>query len=129
MIQSGVDLDQLLKAYLKGHNAMFRKAPSEISKMMQTICGLALQSEGYEVCCEQITDNGTIGDQEHMWKFHICALYGPPEDGGLEDLVWLKTPKAIGTLPVLKGYTVFHDMDLTEMEDDVSICTDFTSLI
>ena len=43
MIQSGVDLDQLLKAYLKGHNAMFRKAPSEISKMMQTICGLALQ--------------------------------------------------------------------------------------
>jgi hypothetical protein len=81
---------------------------------------MALQSEGYEVCCEQITEEGTLTDQEHVWKFHICALYSSPEDGGVEDILWLKTPKSIGTLPVLKGYTVFHDTDLTEIEDDVS---------
>jgi hypothetical protein len=83
---------------------------------------MSMQQEGYEVCCEQITEEGAIADQEHLWKFHICALYGSPEDGGIEDILWLKTPKSMGTLPILKGYTVFHETDLTEIEDDVSSC-------
>lgn len=43
MIQCAVDLDQLLKSYLKSHNCLFRKAPMEINNMMHNVCGIALR--------------------------------------------------------------------------------------
>jgi hypothetical protein len=79
----------------------------------------SLRSEGYELCCVQLTENGPVEDQEHLWRFHVMVMYGPIEEGGLEDLVWLNCPKALGTLPVLRDYEILHDTDLTEPSDNV----------
>ena len=81
------------------------------------------RQDGFVVCCEQVdTFGGELAEeQEQLWKFHICTKLGPADLGGVEDVVFLKTQKSLGTLPTLKDYTVFHEIDLTEFEDDVSV--------
>ncbi len=111
---------------------------------------MQLQQDGYELTCELLTKDGIQREVEQLWKFHIVALYSSTamdeeekhssergsergsdrggggergragERSGVEDVLWLKTPKSVGTLPTLKGYTIYHDADLTELEGDVS---------
>jgi hypothetical protein len=81
---------------------------------------ISLQNEGFELCCTLITPEGTISDQDHIWKFHVLAEFGPPDDGGLEDLMFIKCLKSLGTLPSIPFFDVLHDFDLSKPEDDVS---------
>jgi hypothetical protein len=86
---------------------------------------MAARAEGFTSACEVInTETGGVEeDQQHVWKFHVAVKYGPANGGGIEDIQFLKTPKSLGQVPELKGYTVFHDVDLTEVEDNVSVVT------
>lgn len=81
---------------------------------------MAHKADGYELHCVNLTEEGTADDQDHMWKFHVLAKYGPAGEDGVEDIVWLSCPKGVGTLPVLRGYEVLHDYDLTDIDDAVS---------
>jgi hypothetical protein len=81
---------------------------------------IALQNEGFELCCTLITPQGTISDQDHMWKFHVLAEFGSPEEPGLEDLMFIRCLKSLGTLPSIPFFDVLHDFDLSKPEDDVS---------
>jgi hypothetical protein len=42
MINCNVELESLLKSYLKAHNCLFRKCTTEICNVMRGVCGLAL---------------------------------------------------------------------------------------
>jgi hypothetical protein len=38
---------------------------------------------------------------------------------GFEDITWVKYLKSLGTDPFIAGYTVYHDFDLSAIDDDV----------
>jgi hypothetical protein len=80
---------------------------------------ISLQQEGYQLLCTNITTHGSQSDQDHLWKFHILAGYGPNTEPGLEDLVWVKCLKSLGTLPQVPFYQILHDYDLSSPDDDV----------
>ncbi len=82
---------------------------------------IALQSEGYRLICTGITPYGPISDQDHMWKFHILAGYGPNDEAGLEDFIFVKCLKSLGTLPAIPFYNIYHDYDLSSSDDDYSV--------
>lgn len=93
---------------------------------------ISLQQEGYQLVCTNVTSQGSVSDQDHLWKFHILAGYGPNTEPGLEDLVWVKCLKSLGTLPQVPFYNILHDYDLSNPDDDVSylpLLTDSSSFI
>ena len=53
-----------------------------------------------------------------------CVLYGylGPADSstGLEDVIFMRCLKSLGTLPTQHLFTVLHDFDLSSEDDDVS---------
>jgi hypothetical protein len=83
---------------------------------------ISLQHEGMELCCTLVTPTGIINDQDHIWKFHVLAEFGKREDGGVEDLMFIKCLKSLGTLPSIPFFEVLHDYDLSKPEDGVSNC-------
>ena len=65
--------------------------------------------------------NLASGEQEQLWPFHVMAAYGPPEEGGIEDVMWARCLKAVGNLPSVPGYEVLVDNELSEPDDDRSV--------
>jgi hypothetical protein len=84
---------------------------------------IAAKADGYMNSCELINlETGEAEeDQEHLWKFHVLAKYGPANAGGLEDIQFVKVQKSLGHVPEVKGYTVLHDVDLTDVDDNVRV--------
>lgn len=83
---------------------------------------VALQHEGYELLCTHVTPDGPQSEQDQLWKFHVLGEYS--EDlsrPGLEDLVFVKTLKSLGTLPAMPFYNILHDYDLSNAEDDYAV--------
>lgn len=80
-----------------------------------------LRAEGYEFLVTYVTADGPVFDQEHLWKFYVCASYGPSNEIGVEDVVWIKCLKSMGALPVLPLYEIFHDYDLSDTHDLYSV--------
>lgn len=79
-----------------------------------------LHSLGHELHTMEFTMDGVKEDIPHAWKFYVCAEMGLESDGGLEDVKFITTAKAVGALPVLEGYEVLHD-DLTDPDDKKSV--------
>lgn len=79
------------------------------------------QSYGFELLCTQVLASGPLADQDQLWKFYIMGSFGPSEQGGVEDVQWLKTLKSVGTLPSLPMFSIFHDHDLSEPDDEFSV--------
>jgi hypothetical protein len=81
---------------------------------------VALQSEGYQLQCIQVTPGGAVADVDFLWKVHIMSRAGNKSEGGLEDVQFIKCLKSLGTLPTLPFYKILHDYDLSSADDDVS---------
>lgn len=83
---------------------------------------IGLQSEGFELTCVALNEEGPVSDQDHLWKFHVLASYGKPDEieVGVEDVCWIKCLKSLGTLPAMPLFEILHDFDLSEPEDLVS---------
>lgn len=79
----------------------------------------ALQSEGYSLMCTMITPEGPKSDQDNLWKFHVLGKYGDPKEPGIEDIVFVKCQKSVGTIPVMPLYKVMDDYDLSGPNEDV----------
>lgn len=79
-----------------------------------------LRAEGYDLSCVHLTAAGAVEEQEHMWKFHILALYGPPHEGGVEDIIFVSAPKGEQAALELEDYIVHGDTDLSGPDDEVS---------
>lgn len=83
---------------------------------------ISLQQEGYHLICSQLDSSGRVlVDQDHMWKFHVLGDYGSAKQPGVEDILWIKCLKSLGTLPSVPFYHIMHDYDLSHPEDDVRI--------
>eukprot|EP01035_Chromulina_nebulosa_P029290 gene29290-38809_t len=81
----------------------------------------SLQAEGYELICRSITANGPQDDMEHLWKFHVLVSYGDSTEPGLDDIAWVKCLKSLGKVPVLAGYKIHLDHDLSNIDDGYSV--------
>eukprot|EP00597_Dinobryon_sp_UTEXLB2267_P016579 CAMPEP_0201094456 /NCGR_PEP_ID=MMETSP0812-20130820/2745_1 /ASSEMBLY_ACC=CAM_ASM_000668 /TAXON_ID=98059 /ORGANISM="Dinobryon sp., Strain UTEXLB2267" /LENGTH=845 /DNA_ID=CAMNT_0047347027 /DNA_START=12 /DNA_END=2549 /DNA_ORIENTATION=+ len=81
----------------------------------------ALQAEGFELICRAITAQGPLDEQEHLWKFYILAAYGDSNEPGVEDVAWIKVLKSLGKVPVLAGYRIYMDHDLSAIDDAYSV--------
>jgi len=79
-----------------------------------------LHSLGHELHTLEFTDEGIKEDTPHAWRFYVCAEMGMSSEGGLEDVQFISTAKAVGHLPVLEGYEVLYD-DLTDPDDKKSV--------
>lgn len=105
---------------------------------------VSLQSEGCELICSQITPEGIV-EADHMWKFHVLVSYGQYCPGsvdskpsssrlsisstdekdekdvhiGVEDIMWIKCLKTLGTVPSMPMYNVYYDYDLSGPDEDV----------
>lgn len=82
---------------------------------------IALQSEGYQLICTHVTPDGPVSDQEQLWKYHVLGKYGSANEPGIEDIVFVKCLKSMGTLPVVPFYKIMHDYDLADPEDSYAV--------
>lgn len=83
---------------------------------------VALQHDGYELLCTHVTPDGPQSEQDQLWKFHVLGAYSEDlSQPGLEDLVFVKTLKSLGTLPAMPFYNILHDYDLSNPEDDYAV--------
>lgn len=80
----------------------------------------SLHSQGYELHTLEFTEEGLKEDIPHTWRFYVVAEMGLASEGGLEDVRFITTTKAVGELPRLEGYEVLHD-DLSDMDDKKSV--------
>jgi len=81
----------------------------------------SLQAEGFELICRAVTSAGPLDEQEHLWKFFILASYGDFGGPGVEDVAWIKVLKSLGKVPVLAGYKIYMDHDLSALDDAYSV--------
>lgn len=97
----------------------------------------SFRNEGFDVTCIALTPEGIQEDQEYQWKFFVAVSYGStqlkyfrpggnsPHSSsmmpikGLEDIMWVKCLKSMGTMPTIPHFEIHHDTDLTNPDDDV----------
>ena len=57
-----------------------------------------------------------------LWPYHIYTKMGSRSKDGIEDMIWLRTPKDIGILPeVPEGYAIYEDADFSVEKNQVFI--------
>jgi len=65
--------------------------------------------------------DGVRESKSSVWPYQIFTTLGPSTGDGVEDIIWLRTPKDIGLLPqVPDGYEVYDHADFSADTDEVS---------
>lgn len=102
-----------------------------------------LHDEGYDVSILEVNENGVVkffeesaidpetGDMlipaPEVWKFFFCvkhedlSMVESEEVVGLEDIAWVRVEKALGTIPLVPLFEVYHDHDLAGHEEAYSV--------
>ena len=91
----------------------------------------ACKEEGYELQTVRISNDDVDYDMDSIWRFHILVKYAPVEQLQVDleeddvvrrcvvDVQWVVCTKGSGSEPVLEGYEVLGDSDLTAMDASV----------
>ena len=91
----------------------------------------ACKEEGYELQTVRISNDDVDYDMDSIWRFHILVKYAPIEQRQVDleeddvvrrcvvDVQWVVCTKGSGSEPVLEGYEVLGDSDLTAMDASV----------
>eukprot|EP01038_Epipyxis_sp_PR26KG_P011678 gene11678-15638_t len=88
-----------------------------------------LHQEGYELMSLVVSNEGTHNDRDHVWHFHVLGSYAPIEPDNekpeynvfVEDVMWIKCLKSIGTLPSVPFFEIIYDYDLSQIDDDKAV--------
>ena len=92
----------------------------------------ACKEEGYELQTVRISNDDVDYDMDSIWRFHILVKYAPIDQLQVDleenddvvrrcvvDVQWVVCTKGSGSEPVLEGYEVLGDSDLTAMDASV----------
>lgn len=69
-----------------------------------------------------IGEKGTSENALSTWPYHIHTTMGSASGEGLEDIIWIRTAKALGSLPEIpEGYVVYEDADFSPSNQEVAV--------
>eukprot|EP01041_Mallomonas_annulata_P004274 gene4274-8502_t len=89
-----------------------------------TMLSPTLESEsdldrGFQPAFMRLTKNGMKHDKKCIWPLQMYVSYGSIGSDGIEDIVWVRTPKHTGMLPeVPPGFTTTSEMDFSSESDE-----------
>lgn len=98
--------------------------------------GVVKTTKSYDMEETTETDNANFEENiSEYFKFYICTLHGmkPPMKGkksntneenefvGVEDILFIKSEKALGQIPTLPMYNVFYENDISHYDDAYAV--------
>ena len=88
-----------------------------------------LNKDGYVLQNISLNESGVDREINYLWKFYILVKYGPIDQGGLEQIDFIRCSKDIENPPNLDGFIVFSEIDLAVDVPDCQVSIEIFNIL